>query len=81
VRVVVFALLIGCGSSKPPPEKPVECEEPAAGQPMTEEMCTCRKGNVQLSIGRAVELHCEPGEVELGAVRLGDRDGWCCRQR
>lgn len=77
---LVFAL--GCGGSKPP-AAPKNCEEPAPGQPMTNEMCTCRGGNVQLSIGAAVELHCEPGETELGAVRLtsdqGTRDGWCCR--
>ena len=80
MRALIVVVLIACGS-KPPPEKPPVCDDPKPGEPMTEAMCTCRKGIVQLSIGAAVELHCEPGDDEVGAVRIGDRDGWCCRPR
>lgn len=82
MRMQLLALVVvaGCGG-RTPPAKPVVCDDPAPGTPMTEEMCTCRKGAVQLSVGGAVELHCEPGDVDLGPVRLGARDGWCCKPR
>jgi hypothetical protein len=80
--VAVPALLLASCVKSPGPAAPApECESPAAGEPMTEAMCSCRGGNVQLAIGRAVELHCEPDEVELGPIRIDERDGWCCRPR
>ena len=80
MRALIVVLLVACGG-KPPPAKPPVCEDPKPGEAMTEEMCKCRKGIVQLSNGAAVELHCEPGDDDIGAVRIGDRDGWCCRPR
>jgi hypothetical protein len=75
--LAAFLVTAACGSS-PPAARPTTCDAPEPGAPMTEAQCTCRGGNVTLALGRAVELHCEPGEVELGVVRMGDRDGWCC---
>ncbi len=78
-----FALvfLIACGGSTPPPAPKVGCDQPEPGQAMTKEQCTCREGRVSLSRGGSVELHCEQGEAELGAVRLGIEGGWCCKAR
>jgi len=79
MRALLLGLVISCGGS-PPPKAKVTCDQPEPGQAMTEAQCTCREARVVLAVGRAVELHCdEPGEVDIGPVRIGDRDGWCCK--
>lgn len=80
IRIVALGLVLGCGGA--PPAAPAKtCAAPEPGAAMTESQCSCRGGNVTLAVGRSVELHCEPGEVELAMVKLGDRDGWCCKIR
>ncbi|MBA2540049.1 MAG: hypothetical protein H0V17_10480 [Deltaproteobacteria bacterium] len=79
MRVLAVAVfLIACGSKPPPPQKKL-CDAPEPGQAMTEAQCQCRDGRIVLSVPRAVELHCEADEHELGTAKLGDRDGWCCK--
>ena len=46
---------------------------------MSQAQCECREGRVVLSTGGSVELHCEADEHELGAAKIGERDGWCCK--
>lgn len=78
MKRMVFVLLVACGSPPKAP-KPVGCDSPEPGQAMTKDQCSCRGGNITLAKGGAVELHCEPNEVELGTVKLGTEDGWCCK--
>ena len=76
---VALVVAIGCGGA--PRAVPAEtCDAPEPGAAMTQAQCTCRDGNITLAVGRSVELHCDSGEVELGAVKLGDRAGWCCKR-
>lgn len=78
-KVFVIALVLAaCGGKQPSPPKK-QCDSPEAGQAMTEAMCTCEGGRIVLATGGSVELHCEADEHELGAAKLGDRDGWCCK--
>jgi len=76
-----FALvfMLACGGPQPAAQPKAACDQPEPGQAMTREQCACRDGRLTLSNGRAVELHCEAGEVELGAVRIGVEGGWCCK--
>ncbi|MEO8700276.1 MAG: hypothetical protein ABI867_09540 [Kofleriaceae bacterium] len=75
---LLVCLVLACGGS-PVAKQPKLCDQPEPGKPMTSAQCSCREGNVQLSVGRAVELHCEPGETELGTVLLDGKSGWCCK--
>jgi hypothetical protein len=78
-KVLVFAVfLIACGSTPPPKQKKL-CDSPEPGQALSQAQCECREGRVVLSVGRAVEVHCEPDEHEIGSAKIGDRDGWCCQ--
>ena len=79
IRMFALGFALGCGGA-PAAAPPRTCDAPEPGAAMTEAQCTCRGGNVTLAVGRSVELHCESGEVELAAVKLGDRDGWCCKR-
>lgn len=76
--VLVLLISLGCGSKAPPPAKKM-CDSPEPGQAMSQAQCECREGRIVLSTGGSVELHCEADEHELGAAKLGDRDGWCCK--
>lgn len=50
-----------------------------AGEPLTQEACTCLGGRLNASRGGEQE-HCANNESELGAVRFGLEGGWCCKQ-
>jgi len=54
------------------------CAQPAAGEAMTPDQCTCVGGRVNPSRGGEQE-HCAANEQELGTVRLGIEGGWCCK--
>ncbi len=79
MRSVLAVLVIAaCGSKPPPPQKKL-CDSPEPGQAMTQAQCECQEGRVVLAVGKAVELHCEADEHEIGTAKIDDREGWCCK--
>lgn len=78
MRLALLVVVVACGS-KPPPQQAKQCEKAEPGATMTEAQCQCEGGRVTLSLGKAVEVHCEPDEHEIGTAKIGDREGWCCK--
>lgn len=78
MRCLLLVSILACGGKTSPSQHKM-CDSPEPGQAMTEAQCSCRAGRIVLSNGKAVELHCEADEHELGAAKMGDREGWCCK--
>jgi hypothetical protein len=77
--MIAFALLIGCGGSKPAPSPQASAPTPA-GPPvatLTPEQCTQQGGEVRGDIGDG-KIACAVGERELGRVPVGIEGSICC---